>query len=160
MRLAFLLLAACAPVRAPRPLAVDLVPPVAFADPARGAKLAAAFPALDRLLEAQRAEQHIPGLAFGVVVDGALVYARGVGVLDLERATPVDADTVFRIGSMTKTITSLAILQLRDRGLLSLDDPMTRWLPELAAIRYPTRDTVPFEAAPAPARQCVATTSM
>jgi len=51
---------------------------------------------------------------------------------------------VFRIGSMTKTITSLAILQLRDRGVLALDDPMTRWLPELARIRYPTRDATPF----------------
>ena len=144
MRLALLLLVAC--THAPRrpSLAVDPQPVVAFADPARGAKLAAAFPALDRLVDAEREAQHIPGLAFGVVVDGALVHAHAVGVLDLAHPTPVDADTVFRIGSMTKTITSLAILQLRDRGLVTLDDPLTRWLPELAAIRYPTRDAVPF----------------
>jgi len=146
--LGLLALVACAgPSPHARPateLAVAPSPPAAFGDPARVAKLAAAFPELDRLLDAQRAAQQIPGFAFGLVVDGALVYQHSTGVLDLETKVPVDADTVFRIGSITKTFTSLAILQLRDGGVLGLDDSLARWLPELAAIKYPTRDSTPF----------------
>ncbi len=133
------MLVACATPVAPRTVATT---PPAFADPARVAKLAAAFPELDKLLDAQREAQKIPGLAFGVVVDGVLVYERGVGVLDLEGTAHVDGDTVFRIGSITKTFTSLAVLQLRDRGKLALDDTLAHWLPELAAIGAP-RDAAP-----------------
>ena len=57
------------------------------------------------------------------------------------RNAPVDADTVFRIASMTKSFTAMAILQLRDEGKLSLDDPAERYVPELKTLRYPTSDS-------------------
>ena len=60
---------------------------------------------------------------------------------DVGTDAPVDADTVFRIASMTKSFTAMAILKLRDEGKLSLDDPAERYVPELTALRYPTTDS-------------------
>jgi CubicO group peptidase (beta-lactamase class C family) len=59
------------------------------------------------------------------------------GYADLEEKRPVDENTIFHWGSVTKTLTAIAILQLRDRGLLSLDDPVTKYLPELRKVRDP-----------------------
>jgi CubicO group peptidase (beta-lactamase class C family) len=89
-------------------------------------------------------KQALPGLAVGLVVDGDLVWSKGYGVRDLTSNAPVDADTVFRIGSITKTFTADAALQLRDAGRLSLDEPASRWLPELADVVYPTADSAPI----------------
>jgi CubicO group peptidase (beta-lactamase class C family) len=62
------------------------------------------------------------------------------GYRELARRAPVDSATVFRIASMTKSFTAVAILQLRDAGKLALDDPVERYVPELAGLRYPTSD--------------------
>ncbi|NKQ56063.1 beta-lactamase family protein [Amycolatopsis sp. K13G38] len=83
-------------------------------------------------------------MALGVVRDGALEFFHGHGFADLESRTPVTEDTVFRIGSLTKTITAIAILQLRDQGLLDLDAPAEQYLrayrliPAAARHRPPT----------------------
>ncbi len=114
-----------------------------FADPERQTKLAAAFPEVERLFEKYRGDRGIPGLVFGIVIDGDLAYVRGTGVRDRLSNEPVTADTVFRIASMTKSFTALAILKLRDEGRLSLDDPVSKWIPELSGLRYPTRDSAP-----------------
>lgn len=115
-----------------------------FRDPQRKAKVVASLPKVEARITEELAVRKIPGFAFGLVLDGELVYAKGFGVVDVDDKRPVDADTVFRIGSITKTFTSLAILKLRDAGKLSLDDPAVRTLPELAALRYPTRDSAPI----------------
>jgi CubicO group peptidase (beta-lactamase class C family) len=114
-----------------------------FTDPDRRLKLAKAFPEIDALGAKTIAKHGIPGMAIGVVIDGELAYERGFGFADLERRVPVTADTVFRIGSMTKTFTALAILALRDDGVLRLDDPLVLHLPEAAGLVYPTRDAGP-----------------
>ena len=80
-----------------------------------------------------------PGLAYGVVADGELVHSGGLG----ERRTgaqPPDADTVFRIASMTKSFTAAVTLLLRDAGLLALDDPVVGYVPELTGLRLPAPD--------------------
>jgi CubicO group peptidase (beta-lactamase class C family) len=71
-----------------------------------------------------------PGLAYGIVLGGELVHAVGLGERHLG-GPPPDADTVFRIASMTKSFTASAILALRDDGVLKLDDPAEEYLPEL-----------------------------
>lgn len=70
----------------------------------------------------------VPGLGVGIVHGGELVWGRGYGMADIEQARPVDLDTVFRIGSISKTMVAIAVLQLRDRGLLDLDDPVAAHL--------------------------------
>ncbi|HEX4914055.1 MAG TPA: serine hydrolase domain-containing protein, partial [Vicinamibacterales bacterium] len=84
------------------------------------------------------------GAAWGVVVDGALVHAGTHGVRDAASGAPVDTGTVFRIASMTKSFTALAIMKLRDEGKLSLDDPVSKWIPEFAKMELPTRDSAPL----------------
>ena len=112
-----------------------------FADPARRTKLATAFPEVDRIFTEFAKNNHVPGAAWGIVIDGELAHAGTAGLRDIEANAPVDADTVFRIASMTKSFTAVAILKLRDEGRLSLDDPAERYVPELKALRYPTTDS-------------------
>ena len=112
-----------------------------FADGTRAKKLAAAFPEIDRIFARFVETTHVPGAAWGIVVDGELVHTGAAGVRDLASKAPVDADTVFRIASMTKSFTAMAILKLRDEGRLSLDDPAERYVPELKGLRYPTADS-------------------
>ena len=70
----------------------------------------------------------VAGLAVGVVRDGGLAWFHGHGVADVESGRPVDADTVFRIGSITKTLTAVAVMQLVEQGVLDLDAPAERYL--------------------------------
>jgi CubicO group peptidase (beta-lactamase class C family) len=122
----------------------EALPPAQFADPQRAEKLARAFPELERIAQRWREERRAPGLAWGIVIDGALASSGSAGFRDLERKLPVDADTVFRIASMTKSFTALAILMLRDEGKLELDAPVARYVPELASLAPSTRDSGPI----------------
>jgi CubicO group peptidase (beta-lactamase class C family) len=111
-----------------------------FADGSRVKKLSTAFPEIDRIFSEFAKTTHVPGAVWGIVVDGELVHSGATGVRDVASKAPVDVDTVFRIASMTKSFTALAILKLRDEGQLSLDDPAERFVPELKELRYPTSD--------------------
>ena len=115
-----------------------------FDDPARLDKLAGAFPELDRLLAERMRQMNLPGVVAGVIVDGRLVHVKALGVRDVASNAPVDSDTVFRIASMTKSVTALAVLRLRDEGRLSLEDPVTKLVPELSGLAYPTLDSPPL----------------
>ena len=116
-------------------------PPAVFTDPERRAKLSTAFQEIDRQVAAFMERAHVPGAAWGIVIDGELVHLGVAGYRDLPTKAPVDRDTVFRIASMTKSFTAMAILKLRDEGKLSLDDPAERYVPELKGLRYPTTDS-------------------
>src|SRR5204863_4720281 len=63
------------------------------------------------------------------------------GVRETRNHARVTPDTTFRIASMTKSFTALSILKLRDEGKLSLDDPVARYVPALAGLPYPTKDS-------------------
>lgn len=124
--------------------ASDAYPPPRFTDPARVQKLQSAFPDVDRLFEAYAASEKIPGMVWGVVIDGRLAHVGSTGVRDRATSDKVSANTAFRIASMTKSFTTLAILKLRDEGKLSIDDPVSKWIPEFAKMELPTRDTPPL----------------
>lgn len=87
-----------------------------------------------RAFDAFIAGDSIVGGAAVFVQDGRIVARHVRGLADRTPAVPVDASTLFHYGSITKTLTAVAILQLRDRGLLSLDDRVTRWVPELRLV--------------------------
>ena len=135
-----LLAAAPAATRAQLPGESSRAAPTAFADPQRLAKLSAAFPRIDSLMRAFAERSRVPGIAYGIVVDGRLVHVGTAGYRELSSRAPVDTSTVFRIASMSKSFAAAAILQLRDQGRLSLDDPAERYVPELAGLRSPTAD--------------------
>jgi CubicO group peptidase (beta-lactamase class C family) len=105
-----------------------------WADPQRVGKLETAFPEIDGIFRDYAAAKHIRGMVWGIVIDGQLAHVQSVG-------EGITADTPFRIASMTKSFTALAILKLRDDGKLSLEDPVAKWIPEFAKMQMPTRDS-------------------
>lgn len=81
------------------------------------------------------AESETPGLAVAVALDGETVYEDGYGLRDRERGLPVTSETIFGIGSLTKSFTTLSIMQLADAGNLSVNDPVVKFLPEFRVPR-------------------------
>jgi CubicO group peptidase (beta-lactamase class C family) len=77
-------------------------------------------------------ENRLYGAAAGIVHGGELAWSGGVGFADLAAGRLAGPDVLYRIASITKTFTGTAILQLRDSGMLHLDDPVVKWVPELA----------------------------
>lgn len=75
--------------------------------------------------------QAIPGLALAVVKDGKLLHAKGYGVATLEHPVPARPDTRFQIGSIGKQFTAAAVMLLARDGKLDLDDPLSKYLPEI-----------------------------
>lgn len=118
--------------------------PAVFTDPQRLEKIKAAFPAIEKIYKEHAQKNHFPGIAFGVVVDGKLVFAGNDGYTDIDKKTPVTSQSLFRIASMSKSLTAMAILKLRDDGKLKLDDPAYLYVPELKKQRYPTADSTPI----------------
>ena len=85
-----------------------------------------------------------PGKVAGVQVlvsrEGTLAHASTIGLRDRERQAPVTEDTVWRLYSMTKPVTGVALLTLYEQGLFRLNDPVERFLPEFAGLRVAERD--------------------
>ena len=77
----------------------------------------------------------LAGAATLVWRQGRIVHAGGVGVRDLDTGAPVERDTIFRLASMSKPVISVAALTLVDEGRIALDEPITGWAPEFAAMR-------------------------
>ena len=86
----------------------------------------------------ERAGVH--GSSLVLVRDGAIAARHDEGFQDAERRIRVNADTIYHWASITKTFTGIAIMQLRDRGLLTLDDPVVQYVPELRAAHNPFGD--------------------
>ncbi|HEV2005652.1 MAG TPA: serine hydrolase domain-containing protein, partial [Candidatus Limnocylindrales bacterium] len=100
-----------------------------------------ALSAADEMAAKNFTRWKVPGVAYGVVRDGELVHSRGLGTTRVGEERPPDADSVFRIASMTKSFTAATVLLLRDEGRLRLDDPVGEHVPELANLRGPTADS-------------------
>ncbi len=84
---------------------------------------------LDPIFAGQMAKLHIPGAVISIVKDGKTIFTKGYGVADLEKKTPVIPDkTIFRIGSITKVFTALAVMQMSDRGKINLHDDVNKYL--------------------------------
>ena len=98
------------------------------------------FARADRLARTFAERDGQPGLAYGVLARGRLVHSGGLGERWLGGPAP-DADTVFRIASMTKSFTAATVLGLRDEGALRLDDLAQDYVAELRGLRLPSTDS-------------------
>lgn len=78
---------------------------------------------------------HISGVVAAVARDGKIVYYQSLGLMDIEQAKPMQEDALFRIYSMTREITSFAVLQLFEQGKFQMDDPIKMYLPEFEGQR-------------------------
>ena len=118
-------------------------PPV-FVDPDRLKKIEATYAIIDKIYKDYAEQNHFPGLVYGIVVDGKLVHVGGVGYTDLANKTEVNSQSDFRIASMSKSFTAMAILKLRDEGKLKLDDPIYLYIPEARNMKRLTKDAPPL----------------
>jgi CubicO group peptidase (beta-lactamase class C family) len=105
-------------------------PPHALTAVSSGDIAAIVDPHFDAALDAGRA----PGMAYGVLVNGDLVHTRGLGARVLPGGAAPDADTGFRIASMTKSFTAATVLCLRDAGALHLDASVAEFVPEFGGV--------------------------
>lgn len=85
---------------------------------------------LDAVIRSELEDKGLPTLSIAVVDDQDLVWAEGYGLADPDREIPVTAETVYRVASVSKLFTALAVMQLVERGVLDLDAPITTYLPE------------------------------
>lgn len=83
------------------------------------------------------ASTHVPGLAVAVVEGGQYEWAQGFGLADLENNVPVSKHTLFRLGSISKSLTATAAMQLWDRGRLDLDAPVQKYCPSFPQKPWP-----------------------
>ncbi|MBL8762939.1 MAG: serine hydrolase [Phycisphaerae bacterium] len=100
--------------------------------PAVSEEILSRLDAMLERLDARRAELHVPGLAIAIVKGDRVVLARGMGVRDIEAAKPVEADTIFAIGSSTKSFTAALLATLVEEGKVAWDDPVRTHLPTFA----------------------------
>ena len=91
---------------------------------------------LQGTLDRVRREQQIPGAAAAVVVPGGGVWVGASGLADLHTREPVRAETLFAVGSVTKTFVAALVLKLAEAGVLGLDDRLSRWVPEFPDSRH------------------------
>jgi serine beta-lactamase-like protein LACTB len=104
----------------PRPTPSVPVAPPPFAAAAR----------IDALISTAMRSHSIPGLSVAVVAGGSLAWSNGYGMADLENFVPAQPITVYRLASLSKPITAVAVMQLVERGALQLDVPIRRYVPE------------------------------
>lgn len=115
--------------------------PVLVHDDHRAQKIMNATHELQQLFEEHAKAGKIPGMAWGVVVDDQLAASGAAGLINLEKEIPAATGSCFRIASMTKSFTAMAIMKLRDEGKLSLSDPVAKYIPEMSNLKYPTGDS-------------------
>lgn len=98
------------------------------------ASLASAIDAVDALAAAAYKKDGVGGLTVGIVAGPTLVWTKSYGFADMEGKRPASADTIYRIGSITKQFTALMLLQLVEQGKVRLTDPVEKYLPEINTV--------------------------
>jgi CubicO group peptidase (beta-lactamase class C family)/D-alanyl-D-alanine dipeptidase len=112
-------------------LAVVLVlPALAYGE----SQYAGAVEAVDRLIAHEVADKRLPALSIALVDDQKIIWARGYGFADAEKKKPATPDTVYRVGSVSKLFTDLAVMQLVEQGKLDLDRPVSKYLDDFKPI--------------------------
>jgi len=88
------------------------------------------IPELEKRIPPLLEESIVPGLAIAIINDAKLVWRRGFGVKDSGSKQPVDKNTAFEVGSVSKTVFAYAVMKLCEKGVLNLDTPLTKYTPE------------------------------
>ena len=124
--------------------AAILVPHTAAAQPAVPAapQYAAAAGELDRLITDEVADKRLPALSIVLVDDQQVVRAQGYGFQDRDCKVPATAETVYRVGSVSKLFTDVAVMQLVEEGKLDLDAPLAKYVPEFKPVTKPDHKAI------------------
>lgn len=89
--------------------------------------------AIEQKVADAKKEFGAPGLSAALVVDDELAWSKGFGLADVENQVPAQADTVYRIASISKPMAATAVMQLAEKGRVNLDDPVQKYVPYFAA---------------------------
>jgi serine beta-lactamase-like protein LACTB, mitochondrial len=92
---------------------------------------------IEKAISAEMSRQNIPGLSVAIVTDRKLRWSNGYGLADLENNVPAKSATVYRLGSISKSITAIAVMQLAERGKLDLDAPIQKYCPAFPQKQWP-----------------------
>jgi CubicO group peptidase (beta-lactamase class C family) len=101
-------------------------------------KIKAILPTIDQICQDFAKKNHLPSLVYGLVVDGRVIHSNALGIANTTTNSKANLQSVYRIASMSKSFTAMAILQLRDAGKLKLDDPAYLYIPELKGQKFST----------------------
>lgn len=93
--------------------------------------------AVERLIAAAMSGRGVPGLSVAVALDGRIRYSTGYGLADLENDVPAKAGTLYRLGSISKTLTATAVMQLAEREKLDLEAPIQKYVPSFPEKPWP-----------------------
>ncbi len=115
-----------------------------FQDSTSFVKLESLFPVVDKIYRDYAKNNNFPALSYGVIAGGKLIYSNNVGTVNLTTKTPATSKSLFRIASMSKSFTAMAILKLRDEGKLNLTDPVSKYIPEINKAGALTKDAPPI----------------
>ncbi len=107
-------------------------PTLPSAEPEAVGMSSARFGLLDTMLRQHVEDGRVPGLVAGVMRHGKLVYLKSLGWQDIEAGEPMQEASIFQIRSLSKAITSLAVMQLVEQGRIALEDPVSRYIPSFA----------------------------
>jgi CubicO group peptidase (beta-lactamase class C family) len=147
LNIIWVLISACShrsgnePVRQAVPLNYsDTYTPPVFNEKQRIQKIREGLTGSHQFYTRSAASNHLPGVAYGVVVDDSLLFFGACGTTNIETGQPVTEHSLFRIASMSKSFTAMALLKLRDEGKLSLSDPVSLYIPSLEQLIYLTAD--------------------
>lgn len=120
------------------PLALALLfAPSGWAQPAAGEIPRAKVEAIEAAVSAEMSRQGIPGLSIAIGQGGQVRFANGYGLADIENSVPAKAATVYRLASVSKPMTAVAVLQLVERGAIDLDAPIQRYAPSFPEKPWP-----------------------
>ena len=118
--------------------------PQAFRNDNRVEQIRSIIPRFHQQMEAFAKSKGIPAVAYGIVVDNQLVMDSAVGVINLEKQLPASTQSSFRIASMSKSFTAMAIMKLVEDGKVMPNNPASKYIPELDHIEYLTSDATPM----------------
>ena len=145
--LSMLMMNACTPRKSgnndSRKTITNYKPPV-FASNTRKDDIRAAAADVDSAYQRYAREHHFPAIVYGVVVDDELILSGAAGFTNVEKSIEASTKSLFRIASMTKSFTAMAIVKLRDDGKLQLDEPASKYIPALNDVAYLTDDAPPI----------------
>lgn len=114
--------------------------PATFATADRLKKIEKLYPLLDSMFSNYMHEKKFPSIVYGLVVDGKLVHTFSEGMINLDKKIAATSASDYHIASMTKSFTAMAILKLRDDGKLQLDDPVSKYIPQVKNSKKLTSD--------------------
>ncbi len=115
-----------------------------FTDTNRLQKVQAMLPTIDKIYQDYANNKHFPATSYGILLDGKLIHTNSTGYTDITNKATATAQSQFRIASISKSFTTMAILQLRDAGKLNLDDHADKYIPEMKKAKLLTTDSPPI----------------